>query len=307
MSEPITVTHTHGERVTVAAADVELFAYVYRPDPEAFESRKPYAHPLRTLAGDPVTGYRPNDHRWHKGLQLTASHLSGQNFWGGNCYVHGKGYVRLPERVGSMRHDGFDAFDVAGDALRFVEKLTWLNNSGDRWAEERREIRVHSVDTADGSWALDWTSAITNRREVPLSFGSPTTAGREMAGYTGLNWRGARDFTDGEVLSPAGTGEDMMGRQAPWLAYVGKRDEADRYSTVLFVHAPGNAGHPFHWFVRTQKTPLVALSWAFFAEFELQPGETFASAYRIVVADGAWDSDRVAGYLKSHPFSDAAS
>ncbi|MFI6290470.1 DUF6807 family protein [Nonomuraea sp. NPDC050790] len=27
----------------------------------------------RTLDGDVVTGYRPHDHRWHKGLQMTAS------------------------------------------------------------------------------------------------------------------------------------------------------------------------------------------------------------------------------------------
>ncbi|WP_329812813.1 DUF6807 family protein, partial [Streptomyces sp. GSL17-113] len=80
-----TVTHVHGERVSVrAAGGSELMAYVYAPDPDPFESRKPYAHPLRTLGGRTVTGYRPNDHRWHKGLQMTASHLSGQNFWGGN-------------------------------------------------------------------------------------------------------------------------------------------------------------------------------------------------------------------------------
>ena len=32
------------------------------------------------------------------------------------------------------------------------------------------------------------------RRSV---FGSPTTAGREQAGYTGLHWRGPRDFSGG--------------------------------------------------------------------------------------------------------------
>ena len=42
-----------------------------------------------------MTGYRPSDHRWHKGLQMTSSHLSGQNFWGGNSYVHGEGYLRF--------------------------------------------------------------------------------------------------------------------------------------------------------------------------------------------------------------------
>ncbi|CAL9621139.1 hypothetical protein SUDANB130_05846 [Streptomyces sp. enrichment culture] len=73
------VVHAHGDAVGVSVGDVEILRYVYRPDPVAFESRKPYAHPVRTLGGRVVTGYRPNDHRWHKGLQMTASHLSGQN------------------------------------------------------------------------------------------------------------------------------------------------------------------------------------------------------------------------------------
>jgi hypothetical protein len=46
----------------------------------------------------------------------------------------------------------------------------------------------------------------------------------------------------------------------------------------------------------------VAFSWAFFEEFELVPGQSFDYRYRIVVADGAWDADRVEGYLTTHPW-----
>jgi hypothetical protein len=99
------IVHAHGDRITVTepTTGVDLSSYVYRPE-SAWEAPKPYLHPLRTLAGDVVTDYRPNDHRWHKGLQMTASHLSGSNLWGGNTYVHGEGYLELPERVGSMAH-----------------------------------------------------------------------------------------------------------------------------------------------------------------------------------------------------------
>ncbi|MFI6206204.1 PmoA family protein [Streptomyces sp. NPDC051041] len=302
------ISHVHGEHIAVAAGGTEILRYVYRPDPEPFESRKPYAHPVRTLAGHTVTGYRPNDHRWHKGLQMTASHLSGQNFWGGNSYVHGRGYLALPERVGSMRHDGFPVFEAEDDRLTLAEDLTWVENGGREWAREERGIVLHSVDERAGAWALDWSIRLTNIRDEPLVFGSPTTAGREMAGYTGLQWRGPRDFTGGKVFAPDGAGaEELMGRQGPWLAFTAEHDGTDGHSTLVFAHAPenldaGGAIHPSHWFVRSEPFPTVAFSWAFFEEFALPPGESFAYRYRIVVADGAWDPYRVAAHLEGLPW-----
>ncbi|MFI8872964.1 PmoA family protein [Streptomyces sp. NPDC055243] len=301
----IQVTHTHGERITVRSGDVELLSYVYAPDPDAFEARKPYIHPLRTLAGHQVSGYRPSDHRWHKGLQMTASHLSGQNFWGGNCYVHGEGYLRLPERIGSMRHDGFPAVDAEEDRLHLTEELTWIENGGQEWAREERGITVHSVDEEAGSWALDWSIRLTNIRDEPLRFGSPTTAGRDMAGYTGLQWRGPRDFTGGDAFGPDDEKDaaGLMGTQGPWLAFTAEHDDIDAHSTLVFAHAPENldeasAIHESHWFVRSEPIPTVAFSWAFFDEFTLVPGASFTYRYRVVVADGAWDRDRVATHLK---------
>ncbi|MFE3740922.1 PmoA family protein [Streptomyces sp. NPDC059134] len=305
----IQVTHSHGERISVRHGGVELLSYVYRPDPDPFEARKPYIHPLRTLAGRQVTGYRPNDHRWHKGLQMTASHLSGQNFWGGNSYVHGEGYLPIRERVGSMRHDGFPVFAVEEDRFQLVEELTWVENGGAEWAREERGITVHSVDEEAGAWALDWTIRLTNVREEPLLFGSPTTAGREMAGYTGLQWRGPRDFTGGTVLGPTAADADapepesLMGTRGPWLAFTGEHDDVDGHSTLVFAHAPENdedngAIHASHWFVRSEPIPTVAFSWAFFEEFALPPGASFTYRYRVVVADGAWDRERVGAHLK---------
>ncbi|GAA4791166.1 PmoA family protein [Streptomyces ziwulingensis] len=316
------VTHTHGEDIAVTAANgTEILRYVYRPDPDPFESRKPYAHPVRTLAGRTVTGYRPSDHRWHKGVQMTASHLSGQNFWGGNSYVHGEGYLALPGRIGSMRHDRFGGFEVGDDRFALTEHLTWVENGGAEWAREERGLTVHSVDQRAGAWALDWSIRLTNTRDLPLVFGSPTTAGREAAGYTGLQWRGPRDFTGGTAFTPdtgAGPGAEpgtgpgrgagaLMGTQGPWLAFTAEHDDVDAHSTLVFAHAPENldersAVHPSHWFVRTEPIPSVAFSWAFFEEFALAPGESFGYRYRLVIADGAWDPGRVAAHLEGLPW-----
>ncbi|MFJ8888350.1 PmoA family protein [Streptomyces sp. NPDC102402] len=304
MTPAVGLVHHHGHHLSVTSSrsGVELLRYVYRAEDE-WEAPKPYIHPLRTLSGQVVTGYRPNDHRWHKGLQMTASHLSGANLWGGNSYVHGEGYVALPERVGSMAHAGFDDVSVHDDGARFSERLTWHPRSGALWADETRRIEVHDLDETSGSWALTWSSAITNRRREPLRFGSPTTHGRPNAGYTGLFWRGPRAFRDGRIIAPHAEGPDLMGQQAPWLAYSGEHDEADGHATLVFVHSPendhtgANGQHPAHWFVRNSSFAAVAPSFAFNDELVLEPEATLTRRYRVVVADGAWERDRIASVV----------
>ncbi|OON82875.1 PmoA family protein [Streptomyces tsukubensis] len=301
------LTHAHGDRVDVLENGTRLLSYVYAPE-APFEAPKPYLHPLATLSGGVVTDYRPNDHRWHKGLQVTASHLSGQNLWGGNTYVHGEGYLELPEKVGSMSHEGFDEVRAEDKLAVIAERLTWRNHEGDAWADERRRIEAAVPDPASGAWHLTVSTAVTNRREEPLRFGSPTTEGREMAGYTGLFWRGPRAFRDGRVLTADGEGPEAMGTQSPWLALSGEFDGIDGHATVVFAHAPENdhtgenGTHPAHWFVRNDPFAAVAPSWAFFDELVLAPGDTLTRRYRVVIADGRPERESIAKYLAAQPW-----
>lgn len=191
----VTLTHVHDDRVSVAWADdvsppLTLFEYVYRPVSNAFEGPKPYLHPVRTLAGNVVTTFRPHDHRWHKGIQMTIAHLSGQNFWGGNTYVHGTGYVPLPE-VGRMDHARWHTIgaDVDGALLRLDHDVDWFASTGERWVAERRTWDLEAVDREGRWWSLRFRTTLTNVRGTDLEIGSPTTHGRPMAGYGGLFWR----------------------------------------------------------------------------------------------------------------------
>ncbi|WP_246268017.1 PmoA family protein [Nonomuraea typhae] len=267
-----------GSELIHQAGGVEILRYVYRPEMPVRESPKPYFHPLRTLAGDVVTGYRPHDHRWHKGLQMTASHLSGQNFWGGGSYDREQARYVQRANNGSMRHEEWLA---PGE-----ERLTWQTQAGEPWVEEIRRFRV----TVEGTWwRLDFATSLRNIRGEDLVFGSPATHGRPLAGYTGLFWRGPRDFTGGAIVSSGGRGgEEMMGQEAPWLAYTGKHDEVDRASTLIFLGAPGQ-----RWFCRNAWFAAVNPSFAFDEEVRLPPGATLGLAYALVVADGAWDRERI--------------
>jgi hypothetical protein len=281
----LTVTHEHGLRVGVAACGVEIATYVYGEDIPAFESPKPYLHPMRTLSGALVSAYRPHDHRWHKGLQMTWSHVSGQNFWGGNTYVRGQGYTPK-DNVGAMRHDAFDLIELTGDELALTERLTWVASTGQEWVSERRTLRFHGVDPARGVWVLDFATALTNIRGEALRLGSPTTHGRENAGYTGLFWRGPRGFTGGEIITAdGGGGPETMGTTAsPWLSYTGKNDEVDGGATVLVLAGTTSRGG-ITWFVRNDPFPAINPSPAFAEEITLGDGEELALAHRVVVAD----------------------
>jgi hypothetical protein len=288
----VSVVHEVARTVRMSACDVELLNYDYAPDVRESECRAPHFHPLRDLSGAVVTGHRPHDHRWHKGLAMTASHLSGQNFWGGGSYVHGQGYVDLPN-VGSLRHRGFPAFAEDG-APGFTEEVDWVTAAGEHWIAERRAVCVREVDVAAGSWVLEFGTALRNVRGTALEFASPTVFGRELAGYCGFFWRGPRSFTGGEVLASGGQrGPELMGRAADWLAFVGTHDGIDHRSTVAFLPDPSIVDESLRWFVRTEPIPVMNPSLAFWEPRELAAGDTLRLRYRVLIADTAWDADRI--------------
>lgn len=304
----LTVTHTHGRDVAVRAGEVEIARYVYEPYPAPFESPKPYLHPLRNLAGDVVTIFRPHDHLWHKGLQLTATDVSGTNLWGGNTYVDGEGYV-VRDNLGTMRPDAVPLVEAgtgeagAGEVV-LEQPLTWIDAADVPLVSEQRVLRFHALDRARQSWALDLATAVTNVRDHPLTFGSPHTNGMTGSGYTGLWWRGPRSFTDGTLLTAEGPAPetDLRGRSAEWVAYVGQHDEVERSSTLAFAHAPENDLDAAHWFVRTGDFAGVNPSWAFHRTFDLAPGESFRRRYRVVVAVGSYTAGEVDELLKGIPW-----
>ncbi|HEX6352044.1 PmoA family protein [Actinophytocola sp.] len=278
-----------GSAVTARHDGVELCRYVYRPPEPAIESPRPYFHPVRTLAGHEVSIYRPPDHVWHKGIAWSLPNVGPQNFWGGPTFVRGKGYVQL-DNNGAMANR---SLTVSGD--RVDQELDWLTSDGSRWFTERRRILLSIVDDA---WSLTFTTAMTNVSDAEIRLGSPTTEGRPNAGYGGLMWRGPRSFTGGEVITPEGTGgDDLMGIRVPWLAFLG-RHRRRRMSTLVFVDAPTNPGHPVEWFVRSTPFACVCPAPFFSATVPVAPEETLTLTYAVVVADGAPDPANLAAQAR---------
>ena len=283
--------HTIDSHINLVHDDVTLFSYVYNSRAPAVESPRPYFHPLRTLKGNVVSGFRPHDHRWHHGLSMTCANLSGHNFWGGPTYLRDKGYVQLDNNGEQI------AEKITIDCFESEEHSTYEFYHGTNWGNSRMgDERTINWEISEIYWTLNLRFDLgiwDPMSDAPVVWGSPTTQGRENAGYGGLFWRGPRDFVDGQILmSDAREGADLMGQSSPWLAYIGQHDETDDYSTLIFVDDNRNPRHPTPWFARNS-TPMVCPYFAFHDEYEQQAGEVLRLDYRIIIADGKWNRAQI--------------
>lgn len=291
--------HKSSNYVELSYRDGPLFRYVYAPEDDLVESPKPYFHPLRTLAGNEVTVFRPHDHIWHKGLAMTAANLSGQNFWGGPTYVRDEGYVQL-ENNGRMEHQTWDELRCEGDGAALAGRLAWISSGGEVWISEERRIEVGDIEPDEGYWSLDLRFNLENVSGRPLIFGSPTTEGRPLAGYGGLFWRGPRSFSGGDILAAGGLeGPQTMGQPAPWLGYIGQHDGNLDKSSLMFLDHPGNPRYPNKWFARNEPYACVSCSFMFDEEYVLEEKATLSLNYRVVLGDEAWSRQRFEAYAQS--------
>lgn len=286
-------------------APVDLVRYVYRPTDVQLESPRPYFHPLRTVGGDLVSLFRPHDHVWHKGIAWSLPNVGPHNFWGGPTYVRGQEYVQL-DNDGSMVHEGFTAEHVDDDGVTVTESLVWVTQAGERVVKEVRTFSVSLADgepgaadaTADPAWVLTFQTTMTNISSTALPIGSPTTHGRENAGYGGLFWRGPRSFTGGTILAPGfAGGEEIRGQRAPWVGFTGTHDESARQSTLVMVDSsdnprgPSSPGLDPEWFARTEWFACVCAAPAFSEEIPFAPEESLTFRYAVLIADGGADAE----------------
>jgi hypothetical protein len=287
----LSTLHEIGRSVTVSYRDSPLFRYVYAPWEPPIEAPHPYVHPLRTLAGETISLYRPHDHVWHKGLTFAVANVDDDNFWGGPTFQPGVGYQML-DNHGTIEHLDWTAVDSMDERVVLAENLAWVDSHGSRLLAERR---VLAVDTAAErqAWRLSFATALTNAVGRAIVFGSPTTRGRANAGYGGLAWRGPRSFTGGFLVSPDTVGGDeLMGTRADWMAFVGLPDGRGTASSIVFADDPANPGHPTTWFARSERYALLGPAPFFDHEHRLAPGETLRLRYDVIIADGPVDVDR---------------
>jgi len=300
-----TITHELDRSISVRLDGVELAEYVYAPHTVPLESPKPYLHPLRTRSGHLVSLFRPHDHVWHKGIAWSLPHVGTENFWGGPTFVPGQFYVQL-ENNGRAEHA--ELLDLRADAESAViaHRLDWITQAGTRIVDETRRLTatladpdangpIPTDDNGAGAWVLTFESRMRNVGPEDLWIGSPTTKGRENAGYGGLFWRGPRSFTNGRLRTVDGDGGDeLRGTRHAWMGFTGRHDGIDEASTIVMVDDPGNIHHPPQWFARSEEFACMCPAPFFSEEVLLARGEEVVFRYAVVIADGAAPGDEVA-------------
>lgn len=286
----LALTHEVGSAVVVHLAGVEILRYVYHPETAQRESPKPYLHPVRTAAGAVVTLHRPHDHVWHTGLAWALPHVGDDNFWGGPTFT-GAAYEQL-ENNGRSEHVAVTDVHVDDEVARFAHTLAWITEDGRRLVDEDRTLTVRRAGT---DWSLTVGIRMRNVSDTDVSIGSPTTKGRDNAGYGGLFWRGPRSFTGGTlVTADGGGGDELRGTRHEWMGYTGLHDGTGDASTIVMVDHTDNPAHPPQWFARTEEFAALCPAPFFSEELPFAAGQMLAFDYAVVVADGEAGGGRAA-------------
>lgn len=260
-----------------------LLRYVYRPDTEPDESPRPYAHPVNTLAGELLTNFHPNDHRWHHGLNFTINCLAEHNFWGGATYRKADGYQMRGDH-GSQRHTGW----LEKRATRLAHTLDWRVNATDELlVQEERTLDLAVVSPQ--VWTLRWTARLRNVAGRTLPLGQyHSREGLAGSHYSGLQFRGARDLLDDHlddtigIFAEGGLGGEnaVHGASAHWMEWRGQKDTSLRRVKIRFANNTG----PLHWFVR-RGNPLAALPFQYGQDLPLDPGATLVIDHTLTFTD----------------------
>ncbi|MEV4482627.1 PmoA family protein [Micromonospora coxensis] len=266
--------------------DVEVARYVLHPDLDRRHGPRPYLHPVRTLAGTPVTDTLPADHVWHLGASLAVQDVDGANLWGGRTYVRDTGYTWRDDH-GVIAHTGW----VARGPDRLEHELEWRDRDDAVLLTERR--RLGAAPVAADVWRLevDYTLTAPAGRDVRL--GSPATNGRPGgAGYGGFFWRAVAEG-EPRAFSAAADGEESVnGSAEAWVALTGVGPGGGAYTLVFTGLGPGD-----RWFVRTAMYPGVCVAFAFDRPAVVPAGGDRHGRHTVLVADGTLDRPRIAALL----------
>jgi len=158
------------------------------------DQSKPSFHPVRIPDGPVVTGFRPKDHSWHRGLWFSWKYINGLNYWEEDPKT-GLSEGRTEWQNADIEaHPDFSA--------RIVMDLNYRPPGGQPVLTEHRVMEISAPDCIR-TYRMDWAMTLTAATNVVLDRtplpGEPN--GQAWGGYAGLSARFSSDLREAQAIS----------------------------------------------------------------------------------------------------------
>ena len=254
---------------------------------EAVNTPKPFVHPLRTPGGTVVTGFAPEDHRWHHGLQFAMPRVGDHNLWGGGTYLNPEEGYRVLEDQGGIRHLGWsDASD--GPEAAITERTRWVGHQGEPLLDETRQWRFGSPTVGEvPALVVDFATELRSATGQAVPLRTPAQRGRPDGGYGGLFLR----LADGFELVGIDDGLAESGGSARTMVVQGRIGGAPVTLGLAFLDGPTPGDRC--WLHRFE--PFCAIGWAiaYRQGLEVPADQPVVIQHRLLIADGLVDPEAV--------------
>ncbi|HVT88273.1 MAG TPA: PmoA family protein [Tepidisphaeraceae bacterium] len=251
--------------------ELPLWRYVYGGKP------KPFFHPLCTPAGHVLSIFEPHDHFWHRGLWFSIKFINGENFWEENEPGFGTQKTRVPPTVTHGADGQIGVFSTL-DWTRPDEKTIVFH--------EQRLFTYKPIDS--GSYLLDFTFILKPQVDVLLD---RTPYNGTWGGYSGLTFRGNRNWQESRLLFSDGT---TSNRPTPviadWCDLSGKLDGGfDQFGGIAILDHPENPRHPTPWYGGTGPGHYFNAAILFNEPMKVSADDKLRLQYRVLVHDGMYE------------------
>jgi hypothetical protein len=291
---PAVVVEESGDVLKVAAAGQPIFTCQMAPGavPEGVNPifrHGAHLHPVFTPGGRLVTGNHPADHRWHRGIWMawTKTEFEGRHpdFWNqGKGEGADKAGAKLEAEV------RFDALDLSWSGPvhgGFVSRHRFIDHSGPTPQDvlhETWDVAAYRVTVGDRAVHLiDLVSTQVCAGASPLKL--------PKYHYGGLGVRGHAQWDPVEAVTMlTSNGDDRKkgdSTKAKWVHMGGAVDGALAGLAVL-IH-PANFRFP-QALRLNPKNPQLCIAPSQDGDWEIVPGKSCVSRYRIVAMDGPADA-----------------
>lgn len=250
--------------------DQKLWTYNHDP-----AEGKPYFHPLSTTSGINLTGLRPDDHPWHRGMWFSWKYINGVNYW------EESRETGLSDGRTSIIH--FRS-QVSKDKTTSIHLRLSYAPAGETTPVliESRKIRISPPDS-NGVYTVDWESEFI-AGALQVKFDRTPIPGEEgeknWGGYAGLSLRMNQQVNGGTFQNSEGLeGEGGAHRKpATWMSYAPPQG-----GFVLFMDHPQNINYPNKWYI-SEKMGYFSPAIVHDAPYVLAPGKSLNLQHRVVVA-----------------------